>query len=162
MKKLFFVALMCMMVLSMNAQYVDLGLPSGTKWKTSNEQGFYNYEEAAYYYGNNLPKDWQFQELLDYCEWVWTGKGYKIVGLNGTFIILPADGCFGGSIQRNGQWIIDSENMYCKGVQGYYQCYTPEWQSGEWASYLYFDVSSKMVDMNNSSPRRSIRLVQNP
>ena len=26
--------------------YVDLGLPSGTKWKSDNESGFYDYDEA--------------------------------------------------------------------------------------------------------------------
>ena len=28
---------MCLMALSMNAQYVDLGLPSGTQWKSETE-----------------------------------------------------------------------------------------------------------------------------
>lgn len=162
MKRLLSALLLCLMALTMNAQYVDLDLPSGTKWKTSNEQGFYNYADAVTYYGTNLPKDWQFQELIDYCEWTWTGKGYKVTGPNGRYFVLPADGCFGGSYNLNGKWISDENNVYCKGKQGYYQCYCSDCTPDSWAPYLYFDVNSVLMDLNNSTPLRSIRLVQNP
>lgn len=92
MKKLFITALMCVMALSMSAQYVDLGLPSGTKWKTSNEPGFYTYEEAVDRFASNMPEEWQLQEIIDYCEWTWNGRGYKVVGPNGSFIVFPAAG----------------------------------------------------------------------
>ena len=40
MKKLLFFSMMCLLALTMSAQdYVDLGLPSGTKWKKANEEG---------------------------------------------------------------------------------------------------------------------------
>ena len=67
MKKLFLLCMMCLMALSICAvfsctdkdneapsSYVDLGLSSGTKWKTSNEAnaadveyGFFTYDEAV-------------------------------------------------------------------------------------------------------------------
>ena len=40
---------MCLLFLSVRAQmlqFVDLGLPSGTLWKSTNEPGFYTYDEA--------------------------------------------------------------------------------------------------------------------
>ena len=39
MKKILFFSLICLMALSVNAQWVDLGLPSGTLWKDKNEKG---------------------------------------------------------------------------------------------------------------------------
>ena len=57
-------------------EYVDLGLPSGTKWKTSNEttgyaRVFYSYDEAVSEFGNRLPTREQFEELRRYCSWEW-------------------------------------------------------------------------------------------
>lgn len=74
------------------AQYVDLGLPSGTKWKTSNEPGFYNLLDAMQRFPSNLPTAYQFNELLIKCYWTWTGSGYKVVGPNGNYIYFPAEG----------------------------------------------------------------------
>lgn len=100
MKKFFLLSMMCLMALSMQAQaisdddYVDLGLPSGTLWKSKNEKGgFKTYDEAIAQFGNKLPTLEQWEELKGMCEWQWTGKGYKVIGDNGNFIILPAAGC---------------------------------------------------------------------
>ena len=55
--------------------YVDLGLPSGTKWKNMNETNadddydFYTYDEAVRVFGDSLPNYKQFRELLTYCTW---------------------------------------------------------------------------------------------
>ena len=63
-----------------NEEYVDLGLPSGTKWKNENEVNtadavydFYTYDEAVAAFGNALPTKEQFQELKDSCRWSWMG-----------------------------------------------------------------------------------------
>ena len=73
--------------------YVDLGLPSGTYWKNSNEPGsFCTFEDANVKYGNSLPTEGQWKELIDNCKWTWNGKGYDIVGKNGNSISLPAEG----------------------------------------------------------------------
>jgi len=115
MKKVFILCLISLMALSLSAQsdaqkakvktveeskidsktvgYVDLGLPSGTLWKSANEEGgFYTYEQALAKFGNSLPTKEQMEELKNSCTWTWTGKGYKVVGPNGKFIVLPAAG----------------------------------------------------------------------
>lgn len=99
MKKILLLSAMCLMAFSVSAQkYVDLGLPSGTKWKTTNEtnpndkNNFYTYDEAVSKFGKSLPTKAQLDELQLYCEWIWEGRGYKVVGPNGNFIYLPAAG----------------------------------------------------------------------
>ena len=87
---LFFAIALC---LSSYAQYVDLGLPSGTLWKDKNEEGgLYTFEQALARFGNNLPNRDQLEELRDSCTWTWNGKGYNVVGPNGNSIFLPANG----------------------------------------------------------------------
>lgn len=94
MKKLFLLCVMCLVTLTMQAQsqYVDLGLPSGTLWKTSNEKGFYTYLSARYYFEKSLPNRAQVKELLYNCTWKWTGKGYKVTGPNQKSIYFPFNG----------------------------------------------------------------------
>ena len=95
-KKIF----VCLLILStMSAmadnpseEYVDLGLPSGTKWKKSNEQGLYTYLSAKYYYNDALPNRAQVKELLYNCTWKWTGKGYRVTGPNQNSIYFPFNG----------------------------------------------------------------------
>lgn len=79
---------------SLNSNYVDLGLPSGTLWKSENEGNnkYYTYGAAVRNFGDNLPTKAQFYELKNNCTWTWTGEGVKIVGPNGNFIYLPALG----------------------------------------------------------------------
>lgn len=100
MKKIFFLAILCLMALTMQAQtYVDLGLSSGTKWKTTNEKSaadaeydFFTYDEAVSQFGDRLPSKDQWKELKSECQWSWTGSGYKVIGPNGQSIDLPAAG----------------------------------------------------------------------
>lgn len=75
-------------------QWVDLGLPSGTLWKNTNENGLYSHSKAANTFGNSLPSRAQWNELLDKCSWNWDKKNlcFKIVGPNGNSISLPAAG----------------------------------------------------------------------
>lgn len=112
---------------------VDLGLPSGTLWKSANEEEEMTFEEAKKRYGSALPTKEQWQELMDECIWTWVDPGswdqdeeggeywhsgpdpyYIIKGKNGNSIILPAMG------------YDDVENVLCYacggigGVGGYY------------------------------------------
>lgn len=73
------------------AQYVDLGLPSGTKWKSRNEPNSYTFAYAMRYFDGFLPTSGQFEELIENCIWKWTGKGYKVLGRNGNSIYLSAE-----------------------------------------------------------------------
>ena len=49
------------------AEWVDLGLPSGTQWKPGGRSSCS-------------------------CDWSWTGDGYTVVGPNGNSLFLPAAG----------------------------------------------------------------------
>ena len=87
-----------------NGEYVDLGLPSGTKWKLVNEENaadsvynFFTHDEAVDQFGNKLPTKEQYEELITSCSWTWKDNGYKVTGPNGDSIFLPATGyrsCF--------------------------------------------------------------------
>ena len=89
--------------------YVDLGLPSGTKWATCNAGAFipsgighvFTWTDADAVmkeWGGDwrLPTENDFEELLDEdnCTWAWTTigfrKGYKVTSKkNGNSIFLP-------------------------------------------------------------------------
>ena len=72
--------------------YVDLGLPSGTLWKAENEEGLMDFNTAKKKFKKRMPAISQWEELLKYCAWSWTGNGYEVVGPNGAMIFIPAAG----------------------------------------------------------------------
>ncbi len=107
--------------------YVDLGLPSGTLWKEKSERGFFDYQKAVQQFGNMLPSKKQFQELIDFCEWSWSGWDedptyYKVTGRNGKTIVFINNGYVSddGKVYGNRQgglfWTStkndDAENTY--------------------------------------------------
>jgi len=96
--------------------FADLGLPSGTKWKATNEgDGYYTYDEAAKKFGKKVPTKAQFEELVNECKWTWVDKkGFKITGKNKKAIMLPA----GGSRGQDG-------TIYSVGAEGFYWTSTP-------------------------------------
>ena len=122
MKKLLFIfaATLCLAACEKNAEiestteavFVDLGLPSGTKWKSANEKNpkdggrYFNYYDAEAYFGNSLPTKKQLEELKNRCQWSWNGNGYTITGPNGESIVLPAAGFrypYGGNVDYVGK-----------------------------------------------------------
>ena len=134
--------------------YVDLGLPSGTLWKESNEgdQGngeivYYDYDEAVQHFGSSLPTKEQWEELNNSCTWSWNGSGYNVTGPNGQTITLPAGGNRGFSGRVYDMW-----------EAGFYWSTTPKDSEGAWD--LEFDSSG--VDMDHADRRlgQSVRLVQ--
>ena len=132
-------------------KYVDLGLPSGTCWRNSNEGGdnaLYTYNEAVSRFGNKLPTKQQLEELKNKCTWTWTGSGYKVIGPNGNSIYLPAAG-----YRYNG-------DVNLVGTDGYYWSSTPDGSDFAWDLNFY----SGGVDMGSylRCGGRSVRLVQNP
>lgn len=145
---------MCLMALSVDAQsYVDLGLPSGTKWKTVNEtnpndtNNFYTYDEAVAAFGGKLPTKEQFQELKDKCQWTWTDSGYRVTGPNGNSIVLPAAG-----------FRICDGLVYGVGSCGDYWSSTP--YGSEYALYLIFRSGGVDTNINFRFDGRSVRLVK--
>lgn len=61
-----------------SAHYVDLGLPSGTIWKSDNEQGYYDFNSAVETFGESLPTYEQLEELIDNCTWTWNEKKKRL------------------------------------------------------------------------------------
>ena len=119
MKKLISFSIMCLIALSINAQFVDLGLPSGTQWKNNSERGTYAFAQAVRYYDGFLPTSGQFKELVDNCTWTWIGAGYKVVGRNGNYIFLPAE-FERGDDHLGAFWsITKDENGCCYGLLCY-------------------------------------------
>ena len=87
--------------------YIDLGLPSGTKWKNENEKGFYNFNDAVLQFSNRIPTIEQWQELYEYCKWSLSTNhdGWTITGRNGNAIFIPFAGQkWDGKIQDVGHW----------------------------------------------------------
>lgn len=83
--------------------YIDLGLPSGTKWADTNIGSFQPYEygklfthKEAINLGVNIPTLTQLNELSSSCEREWLSSkgvnGCLFKGLNGNAIFLPAAG----------------------------------------------------------------------
>ena len=80
--------------------YVDLGLPSGTLWRTTNEPNpadsndFYTYDEAVAAFGNKLPDKLQINELIVNCQWAFDEGNHTVIatGPNGNTLVLPLMG----------------------------------------------------------------------
>ena len=167
MKKLFSLCLICLLAVSAMAQdqnvnvvvigggsssssgdYVDLGLPSGTLWKSKNEKGmYYTYDEAVSQFGDKLPTREQFAELQAFCTWTWNGKGYVVKGDNGNSIVLQA----AGYRDRYG-------DVYGIGTYGDYWSSTPI--DSDYAWYLGFDSSGVDIVNYHRCDGHSVRLVQ--
>jgi len=135
------------------ADYVDLGLPSGTKWKSSNETGgyqnvYYTFDEAISSFGDKLPTKEQCEELKYNCTWEWQNNGgYKVTGQNGNSIVLPAAGyrrCDG--------------NVLHVGYHGSYWSSTPD--DSEYARCLDFNSGEVYILSYNRCFGQTVRLVQ--
>ena len=132
--------------------FVDLGLPSGTKWKRINEDenDYFTFDEALKEFGKKtLPGREDFQELIDHCksEWDGTRKGRIFTGPNGQSIFIPALGyrkkdgsTVAGRGSNGGYWsssISDEENAcsLCFGSDGVYTAH----------DYRYYGNSVRLV-----------------
>lgn len=147
MKKIFLLVNVCLFACVAAAQYIDLGLPSGTLWKSTNERGLYSYDDAVSQFGNKLPTIEQFAELITYCDYYWNGAGYTFVGPNGESITLPAEGL--GSSTGEVAWA---------GERGFYWSSTPN----DYHTACGIDFYSQNIDSHDVSTRsgyESVRLV---
>lgn len=132
------------------ANYVDLGLPSGTLWKSENEDcGLITFDQAYYQCGSNLPTKQQWEELIKFCIWSQTENGYIVKGKNGNSIFFLAAGRFDCEGDRV---------PYLMGTNGYYWSRTPTSSGGGW--YLYFYSKKIGVADNNHCRGRSVRLIK--
>jgi hypothetical protein len=142
-------------------RFVDLGLTSGTLWANKNvgadritDAGIYMSYPSTFFYKDknyNIPTKEQFEELIRECTWKWIEKdnvhGYKVVGKNGKYILLPAVGYYGGT------------SLSYSGTLGYY--WSTTYLGSSSAYYLYFDSSNVYASYGNRYYGMSIRLVIN-
>lgn len=96
-----------------NQVWVDLGLPSGTLWKSKDESGYYSHKAAINLYENDLPTKKQYEELIKYCERIWIDNDCKFVGPNGKSIIMYTKGT------RH------SDGVFLRRMAGFYWSSTP-------------------------------------
>lgn len=142
---------MCLCALMLLTQcttgYVDLGLPSGTLWKESNEDGLHDYEFSVERFGCSIPTKEQWEELQSECSWTWVGDGYKVQGPNGAELYLPAAG-----------WV------YCDGVDFGEGSYGDYWSSTAYdetdAWSVHFHEREVKVGYDYRCLGHSIRLVK--
>ena len=128
------------------AEYVDLGLPSATLWKSSKEKGFYDYDSALCYFGDRLPSYEQFEELIKYCSWSWNGIGLEVTGNNGNSIFLEAAG-----------WRDQKGRVTLVGTDGGYWSSTKKGSENAW--YLNFTEKKGVVRMLNYSRSSGLSVI---
>lgn len=169
MKKLISIAVLLFAALAMQAQtYVDLGLPSGTKWVSANAPGFYTYDEAVRLFGSCLPTAAQFEELLSECDSTWIGSGYKFTSRrNGNSIFLPAAG------SSDGHCVGYDGEYWSSTIDDYESAYNLEFWRGRSIKSASSDVAKGLIKAFNLDSSRmyvtkslkdfaySVRLVQN-
>lgn len=112
-------------------EFVDLGLLSGTKWKSQNEQGFLTYEEAYSKYGDQIPTREQWQELKDKCKWENLGVRFIVTGPNGKCIYINKEGVCGNNLSNKSY--IGKVGEYCTRTHAGGNFY--------WEMYLYTQPS---------------------
>ena len=99
------------------AGYVDLGLPSGTYWKSENEKGYYYPEDAAAKFQSAIPTEVQMKELFNHCTWRWEKNGYVVTGPNGNRIFFPAMGGY-APLEKKPGYINEVGDYWLADVKG--------------------------------------------
>lgn len=98
-----------------------------------------------------IPTKAEMEELIDRCQWEWTTvnevKGYKVTGLNGNSIFLPAAG------------YRDDSYLYDDGLYGNYWSSTPYEDIDNRVYYLDFNNKCQDVDWNCRFYGHSVRPV---
>ena len=108
------------------------------KIEMSEISGNPEYDAARSKWGGTwrMPAHDETLELLEECTWEWVEEqgvpGYKVTGLNGNTIFLPAGGYYDG---------FDSSEPYNFGTRGYYWSSTPDESSFETAYNFFFTKS---------------------
>lgn len=128
--------------------FVDLGLPSGTKWCNINEPDMATFKDAVDKYAKSLPTQKQYTELYEKCEWLeLKDGGYKVVGPNGNFVIFPLTGFINctGEFRGGNEW-----GDYWTATKG---------GSGE-AYRVVFNSKGVKIVLHTDCYARAIRLVE--
>ncbi len=86
------------------AEYTSTNSKTEGKDFTHHINGYNMYDAARANWGGDwrLPTEGEVEELRNQCVWTWTSEnghyGYRVDGINGAHIFLPAAGYFSGSI----------------------------------------------------------------
>lgn len=114
-------------------KYINLGLPSGTRWANRNENGFHTHPDAVKKTHGRLPTTENWEELQHHCTWTWDARRqlYTVTGPNGRHITLPACGfiCCAGP---------------CHAGEGHY--WTAEEHDSSTAHNLFFNANRMLPD----------------
>lgn len=121
--------------------YVDLGLTSGTLWKSKNEASrnsahfsYFTFDEAKSLYGSSVPTREQWEELRRECQWKWfPANTYHVYGPSGDSILLSG----AGRISCEGR------NDHTADMCGFY--WTSDAFDEETAQSVYFDYGQTPV-----------------
>ena len=128
--------------------FVDLGLPSGTCWKSHDEPGFFSQSAKDSLYAGQLPTMLQFYELWKECTWTREQLGYRVEGKNGNHIMMPS-------------------YAYCasNGREFALGQYTSYWLAPDSSSntvyYVFADMKKVGLAITSFHTSRMVRLVQN-
>lgn len=128
--------------------FVDLGLPSGTLWKSHDEPGFFSQSDKDSLYAGQLPTMLQFYELWKECTWTREQLGYRVEGKNGNHIMMPS-------------------YAYCasNGMEFALGQYTSYWLAPDSSSntvyYVFANMKKVGLAIDSFHTSRMVRLVQN-
>lgn len=128
--------------------FVDLGLPSGTLWKSHDEPGFFSQSAKDSLYAGQLPTMLQFYELWKKCTWTREQLGYRVEGKNGNHIMMPS-------------------YAYCasNGREFALGQYTSYWLAPDSSSntvyYVFANMKKVGLAIDSFHTSRMVRLVQN-
>lgn len=132
--------------------FVDLNLPSGTLWATTNVEGYFTFDEAVEKFGNNLPTKEQWKELIENTSQVFKDEKLLIYkkGFNTSPVLeFPAAGYHNNTLVSN------------VGLDGYYWSSTAT-SAATYAYYLFFRGGLVTPQIyGNRYLGRSVRLIKN-
>lgn len=152
--------------------YTDLGLPSGTLWRNSNEKDKTEYfmpQEASYKYEDALPTKAQWEELIDNCKWEWTNNPYgaNVTGPNGNSIFLSADGRndiskYSKTDDNGWKHILSCKRYRVDGHSKGYYCTAFDPNTKAWYQVEFGSNAVKMDSVKLLDDEISVRLVKAP
>lgn len=100
-----------------------------------------------------LPTKEEWQELRDKCAWTWGEcdgmNGFKVTGVNGYSIFLPAAGCLNGTL----------EFRICEGLHGYYFTSSHNAQDHKIFFAYFFGKTNQKWDTGRRCSKYSVRPV---
>ena len=128
--------------------FVDLGLPSGTLWKSHDEPGFFSQSAKDSLYAGQLPTMLQFYELWKECTWTREQLGYRVEGKNGNHIMMPS-------------YAYCASNGKVYAVRKYASYWLAPDSSRNTAYYVFANMKNVGLAINSFHTSRMVRLVQN-